>query len=82
MTGRIILSRRIPGSLVAKLHEDHRRQRPYTMCCVYARAGVVMGANGKLYGTTIGGGALGLGAAFEVTPQTLYLRWWIACLTA
>jgi uncharacterized repeat protein (TIGR03803 family) len=30
--------------------------------------GVVMGANGKLYGTTIGGGALGLGAAFEVTP--------------
>lgn len=30
--------------------------------------GVVMGANGKLYGTTIGGGGLGLGAAFEVTP--------------
>jgi uncharacterized repeat protein (TIGR03803 family) len=30
--------------------------------------GVVMGANGKLYGMTIGGGALGLGAAFEVTP--------------
>jgi len=27
-----------------------------------------MEANGKLYGTTIGGGALGLGAAFEVTP--------------
>jgi uncharacterized repeat protein (TIGR03803 family) len=30
--------------------------------------GVVMSADGKLYGTTIGGGAMGLGSVFEVTP--------------
>jgi uncharacterized repeat protein (TIGR03803 family) len=30
--------------------------------------GLVMGADGNLYGTTIGGGSLGLGAVFEVTP--------------
>ncbi len=30
--------------------------------------GLVMSANGILYGTTIGGGSLGLGTVFEVTP--------------
>lgn len=29
--------------------------------------GLIMGANGKLYGTTIGGGTRNLGAVFEVT---------------
>lgn len=30
--------------------------------------GLAMSGNGKLYGTTIGGGSLGLGTVFEVTP--------------
>ncbi|MBV9699069.1 MAG: hypothetical protein JO078_02975 [Candidatus Eremiobacteraeota bacterium] len=30
--------------------------------------GLILAANGKLYGTTIGGGALGVGSVFEATP--------------
>jgi uncharacterized repeat protein (TIGR03803 family) len=63
------------SGVVFKLASAAHNQWEYTVLHAFTNTpdgslptGVVMGANGKLYGTTIGGGALGLGAVFEVTP--------------
>ncbi|HEY6325222.1 MAG TPA: choice-of-anchor tandem repeat GloVer-containing protein [Candidatus Cybelea sp.] len=63
------------GGVVFKIARKPHNQWQYTVLHSFTNTpdgweptGLIMAANGKLYGTTIVGGALGLGALFEVTP--------------
>jgi uncharacterized repeat protein (TIGR03803 family) len=73
--GTTVIGGSVGSGVVFKLAPAAHNQWKYTVLHTFSNTpdgsqptGVVMGTNGKLYGTTGGGGALGLGAAFEVTP--------------
>lgn len=63
------------GGIVFKVARKPHNQWKYAVLHTFTDTpdgweptGLVMAANGKLYGTTITGGANGLGAVFEITP--------------
>jgi uncharacterized repeat protein (TIGR03803 family) len=63
------------GGVVFRIAPKRHGQWNYTVLHSFSNTpdgweptGLAMAPNGKLYGTTISGGTLGLGAVFEVTP--------------
>lgn len=73
--GTTVIGGNAGSGVVFKLAPAAHNHWKYTVLHAFNNApdgsepsGLVMGTNGKLYGTTGGGGALSLGTVFEVTP--------------